>query len=173
MPLRAVSVFVAAFAGLVTSGCAEGTTLDKRQLEDARRAFDRKEVEVRAYQWQLATLTQQLQTGQQRSDTMQRELFAQVQHLTAENAALSERLARAETERAALAAVPLDGKAPRDSVDGLRRALAASEAQNNRVAEELARIGRILGARAPEPLAAPKGAPAIDVVDPWGFGSRK
>ena len=162
-------------------GCAEGGPSDSAggPLQDARRALERKDVEIRAFQWQLALLMQQLRDGQQRSDTIQRELFAQLQQATAANAALSERLKKAESERAALAVVPGEpgGRGARDdgrSVEALRRVLAASDARNAQIVEELAHIARILASRGQpaEPVPS-KGLPPGDTVDPWGFGSRK
>jgi septal ring factor EnvC (AmiA/AmiB activator) len=183
---RTVTVFVPALFALAsfasaccTSACADSATSDKtaHDLEDARRAVDRKDVEIRAYQWQLATLSQQLRDGQARSDALQRELFARVQQLTAESASLSERLKTAESQRAQLAAAPDAGpRSGRDdgrTVDALRRVLAASDARNAQIVEELAHIARLLGGKAPPSDTPSKPAAAADVVDPWGFGSRK
>jgi chromosome segregation ATPase len=161
--------------GVLLAGCAETVAPEHAQFEEARRLLDRRDVEVRAYQWQLATLAHQLEEGRARSDAIQRELMVQVRDLTATNAALGERLKRAESDRAALAALPEGTKGPRDNVEALRRVLAASEAQNARVAEELGRLSKLLAARnGGEAGTAPSaGRPTIDVVDPWGFGSRK
>ncbi len=165
------------------AACADGGPLTDRassQLEEARRSLERKDLEVRAYQWQLGMLTQQLREGQQRSDALQRELFAQVQQLTASNAALTERLKKAESERAALAAAPGDAGGrgsrddPRGNLESLRRVLAANDAHNAQIAEELGRIARILGSKArPADAGAPQAPAGADVIDPWGFGSRK
>jgi uncharacterized protein YlxW (UPF0749 family) len=160
----------------VASGCADALPAERSapQLEDARRTLDRKEVEIRAYQWQLATLAQQLRDGQQRSDALEKELHAQVQQLIAANATLAERLKHAESDQLAAASAGRpgargDGAAAADAV---RRMLAASDAHNAQIVSELARIARALGAKPTEGPGA-KAPAGEDVVDPWGFGARK
>jgi hypothetical protein len=176
MRSRALSILLVTVS---TAACAEVGLNDRgaSQLDEARRALERKDLEVRAYQWQLGMLAQQLREGQARSDALQRELFAQVQQLTAQNASLAERLKKAESDRAALAAAPGDavgrGQDARSNVEALRRVLAASDAHNAQIAEELARIAKILGAKPPADAGTPRTPAGIDVVDPWGFGSRK
>jgi predicted RNase H-like nuclease (RuvC/YqgF family) len=180
LPARILALLLALIASLGATACAEGGADPKTAsaIEEAHVALARKEVEIRAYQWQLATLGQQLREGQARSDALQRDLYAQVRELAAANAALTERLKRAESDRAVLASAPPEG-GKRDertsdrSIAELRRALAAEGAHNAQIAEELARIARILGSRPPPPDAPAKGPATIDVVDPWGFGSRK
>jgi hypothetical protein len=167
---------------LGVSACVESGP-EVQKLEDARRALDRKDVEIRAYQWQLAVLGQALREAQQRGDARERELTVQMQQLVAERAALAERLKKAETDLASIsAALPSDatGKGSRDDARGnaeaLRRIIIAADARNAQIVEELGRIARALGARstASGGDAVTKGpSPAPDVVDPWGFGSRK
>ncbi len=54
----------------------------------------------------------------------------------------------------------------------LRRIIAATDARNAQILEELARIERLLGNREAGSRQAPR-ATTNDVIDPWGFGSRK
>ena len=171
---------------LVAAGCVETGTYEKAvsDLGQARHAGARKDEELRAYQWQVSVLEQQLRDAQQRSDALRQDFFTQVQQLTAANASLGERLNKVTSERAALTLAlssestkpeGRDGKViPRDgSPDALRRMLAAADARNAQILEVLQRLERLLGAR-------PAGdAPSInhpeaaaDVLDPWG-GSRK
>jgi hypothetical protein len=164
---------------LGVSACVESGP-EVQRLEDARRALDRKDVEIRAYQWQLAVLGQSLREAQQRGDVRERELVAQVQQLVAERATLAERLKKAETDLAAMsAALPSDATGKGDTranAEALRRIIIAADARNAQIVEELARIARQLGARSPGGAgeAVTKGPPpGQDVVDPWGFGSRK
>jgi hypothetical protein len=167
---------------LGVSACVESGP-EVQKLEDARRALDRKDVEIRAYQWQLAVVGQSLREAQQRGDARERELVAQVQQLVAERATLAERLKKAETDLASMsAALPSEstGKGGREdtraNAEALRRIIIAADARNAQIVEELARIARQLGARSPAGAgeAVTKGpSPAQDVVDPWGFGSRK
>ena len=167
-------------------GCVETGIYEKTasQLEEVRRASARKDEEIRAYQWQAAALGQQLRDAQARGEALQRELSTQVQQLTASNASLTERLKKVESERTALALAASepppatrDGRPLAASLrpEDLRRMIAATDARNAQIVEELARIERLLGSA---PRAAPvesrsQAAQGGDVVDPWGFGSRK
>lgn len=172
---------------LGSAACVETATYERTasQLEEVKRTSGRKDEEIRAYQWQTAALSQQLREAQARSEALQRELYTQVQQLSASNAALAERLKKVESEKTALAlaADPLpsahDGKPVSLRPEDLRRMLAASEAKNAVIVEQLGRIERLLGAQAggrAHPAAEPR-LPASqqgnDVVDPWGFSSRK
>lgn len=171
----------AASTACVETGVHEQTV---QKLEETRRALTQRETELRAYQWQAATLTQQLHDAQQRSDARERELHAQVQRLTGESAGLAERLKTLESERASLiAASGGDSAAPgRDGKTGvrpeeLRRMIAAADARNAAIVEELTRIERLLGRAPPAlpPLPFPSGdsGGGTDVRDPWSFSSRK
>ncbi len=161
------------------------------QLEEARRAEVQRNTEIRALQWQIAMLGQQLAEAEQRHDASQRELHAQVQQLTGTNAGLAERLKKSESDHAALLlTLSAESQAaanttPRDPrADDLRRRMALAEARSAAILEELGRIERLLGeARQPpsrstiRPGADEGGArrgtaAAGDVVDPWG-GSRR
>ena len=51
--------------------------------------------------------------------------------------------------------------------------IAASDARNAQILEELARIERLLGQREAARGEPPARAITQDIVDPWGFGSRK
>jgi septal ring factor EnvC (AmiA/AmiB activator) len=179
LPLTAV-------LALGAPACVDSSAYEKSmsQLEDVRHAAAQKDDQLRAYQWQLGALAQQLREGQQRSDALQRELFAQVQQLTATNASLAERLKKAESDRAGLLSAAAaaadapparDGKGPRP--EELRRMLAAADARNAQIVDELARIERLLGNSGGPRIHGGETAgskPGVgDVVDPWGFGSRK
>jgi len=184
-----------ALAGLVLGqlGCVESGAYDKAaaQLEGARIAVAQKDVQLRAFQWQLDTLAQQLREGQQRSDALQREREAQLQQLATVNGTLTERVKRLELERAdLLQAESLRATEPTGSgrgglrPDEVRRLLAVNAARDAQIVEELARIERALAAVTGTPSAPRRSAgsssdvasrpgAAVDVVDPWGFGSRK
>ncbi len=170
--------------GALSSGCVESGTYEQAttQVLNARVAVAQKDVQIRAYEWQLATLTQQLREWQQRAEVRDREREAQIQQLTATNASLAERVKQIEQERADLlkaesaqAADPrTPGREPRGlRPDEVRRLMAAAEARNLQILEELARIQRSLGSRPPPNPPDGGGARASDVMDPWGFGSRK
>jgi hypothetical protein len=178
---RALLLSLSTVLAFGTAGCVESAVYDKAtsQLDQARHLATQKDEQIRTYEWQLATLGQQLRDAQGRSDAVQHELHAQVQLLTAESASLAERLKKLESERAswlatAGEATARDGKGgPRP--DELRRLIAANDARNAQIADELARIERLLGngGRARGGDDAPRRPTAGDVVDPWGFGSRK
>jgi hypothetical protein len=189
-PILALCLALCALLALCGTACVESGAYEKSlsQLEDARHASAQKDDQLRAYQWQLGALAQQLRDAQQRSDTLQRELFAQVQQLTATNGSLAERLKKAENDRAGLLAaaaaaaeppVGRDGKPGREPLrpEELRRMLTAAEARNAQIVDELSRIERLLGssprAHGGEVTAGKPGMGVGDVVDPWGFGSRK
>jgi hypothetical protein len=187
--LRAlILVFPLAQAACVDNAVHEQTV---QKLEETRRALAVKDTEIRAYQWQLASVAQQIQETQARSDAREKELHAQMRELAAASAALGERLKKVEIEGAVLAAAPppAPGDAGRDARPGvrpeeLRRLFAAADARNALVLEQLARIERLLsgGAGAPGLPAAgvapgsrqrgPQPPPA-EILDPWNFGSRK
>jgi hypothetical protein len=170
-----------ALASFATA-CVETATYEKAesQLDEARRAGAQKDQQVRVLQWQMATLDQQLRVAEQRSEAAQQKLYAQVQQLVAQNGELAERLSKEERERTALlaagaASLPTgkDAKSAAARPEDLRRLIAAFDARNAQILEELARIERVLGNRSHGD--APRDRPSSmgDVVDPWGFGSRK
>ncbi len=173
---------------LAATGCVESGTYDKAaaQLEDARRAVLQKDVQLRAYDWQVQTLAQQLREGQQRSDALARELIAQAQHLTAVNSALAEKVTHLELERADMlqaesrrAAEPPGPRGVRP--DEVRRLIAATDARNAQIVEELARIERALasgnngGASPPRPRpTAGRGRPlGLRLAQVMGFASPR
>jgi septal ring factor EnvC (AmiA/AmiB activator) len=170
---------------MATTACVESGVHEQteQKLSESRQALAVKDTEIRAYQWQAANLAQQLHEAQQRSDALHRDLLAQIQQLTTANAALGERLKRLEGERTALIlAPPGDPGSPTRDKPGvrpeeLRRMIAAADARNALIVEELARIERALtgGAAAPVPSSRPPvhEAAGRDVLDPWGLGSRK
>lgn len=171
-----------------SGACVETAAYEKveSQLAEAKIASARKDEELRAYGWQMSALAQQLRDAQAKNEALQRDLYGQIQQLSAANAGLSERLKKVEGERAALAVAASaeslpsssrDGKPSRDGLrpEELRRMIAVDDARNAQIIETLARIERLLGAPpkpSPEPKPRPSPSP-VDVVDPWGFGSRK
>src|ERR1700733_12847187 len=94
---------------LTQAACVDNAVHEQavQKLEDARRALAVKETEIKAYQWQLATVAQQIQETQARSDAREKELSAQLRELAASSAAIGERLKKVESERSALALAPL------------------------------------------------------------------
>lgn len=184
--LRALLVSLSFALALGATACVETATYEKAesQLDAARRAAAQKDDQIRALQWQLAVLGQQFREGQQRNEAFQRDLYAQVQQLAAANGGLSDRLKKAESERAALLlagpgdAAPATGRGDAKAgprADDLRRMVTAFELRNAQILDELARIERLLANRAGGHAGdAPKNPTSMgDVVDPWGFGSRK
>jgi hypothetical protein len=167
---------------LGTAACVETGTYDATvsQLAEAKRTSARKDEELRAYQWQVATLAQRLREAQAQTEARERELYAQVQQLAASNAALGERLKKVESERAALvlaaAAEPpasRDGKPSREPVhpEELRRMIALADARNALIVEALARLERVVAAPRPTPVDLRPQASGSDVIDP--FNTRK
>jgi chromosome segregation ATPase len=183
---RALALALTAAAALGSSACVEAGTYEKAtsEIAELRRQSQQKDEQLRALQWQIAVVAQQLRDAQARSAAVERDLNAQVAQLSAANAALGEQMKRAEDERARLAAAADESLAAASKGGGslraedVRRLLAAIEARNARVLEELARIERALANAHNEAAAAPGNKAAArpttgDVVDPWGFGSRK
>jgi DNA anti-recombination protein RmuC len=187
--LRPLLVSLAAVTGalaLGATGCVETSLYEKTalQLEEAHRAATQKDQQIRALQWQLAQLGQQLYEAQQRTEAYQGQLQAQIQKLGAQNAELAERLTREERARATLlAATVAESASPPGRAgarpDDVRRLIAAVDARNAQIVEQLGRIERHLGSRPGLGGDAAGGAgartpqPGGDIVDPWGFGSRK
>jgi len=174
---------------LTQAACVDNAVHEQtvQKLDDTRRALAVKETEIKAYQWQLATVAQQIQETQARSDAREKELYAQLRDLAATTAALGERLKKVESEGTALtlASSTPAGEPARDGRDvrpglrpeELRRLFAAADARNALVLEQLARIERLLsgGAALPAGSAPPRrpSSPGADVRDPWSFESRK
>jgi TolA-binding protein len=176
MPMMSSRVLVALLGLVVASagtGCSEALSAERLapQLEDARRSVEAKDVEIRAYQAQVATLVQQLHDGQQRSDALEKELRAQIQELVASNATLKERLKPTESAELAIAALGGPGaRLDNATLDAVRRLFAASEARNAQILAELRRIARANSASAGDGASA---KPRQGPPDPWGFGARK
>jgi hypothetical protein len=169
---------------LATAGCVESGTYEKAQAElvDAHRAAAQKDQQIRVLQWQLAVLDQQFRAAEAHNESVQQGLSAEMQRVAAANSELNERLSKAERERAALqaaAGAEKDLKSVHFGRDGelrseeVRRLLVTLDARNAQVLEEMARIERLLGKRDAVPREPPARASSADVIDPWGFGSRK
>lgn len=165
---------------LAIAGCVESATHDKTvaDLNAAQHAGQLKDEQIRALQWQVAVIAQQYREAQARSDALQRELSEKMQQLSATNAQLAEQLKKEQDERARLVATLEQGSAGgRDGKlrpEDVQRRLAAMDARNALILEQLGRIERSLAApRSEPPRAAPRASASSDVVDPWGFGSRK
>jgi len=170
---------------LSAAGCVEMGTYEKTasQLDEARRAGAQKDQQIRVLQWQLAVLDQQFRAAAQHNEAVQQGVSAEMQKLAAANVELTERLNKAERDRAALEAaastLPPAGKDAKGVHYGdmrpeeMRRLLLTLDARNAQMVEELARIERLLGKRDPPLREPPARASNNDVIDPWGFGSRK
>jgi hypothetical protein len=174
---------------LAAAGCVESSVQEKTaaQLDGAIRAGQLKDQQLRALEWQLVTLAQQLRDTQLRSEAAQRDLYGQIRELTAANAALAERLKREDAPRPPLP-FPAE-EAPSLSLSGsgsglkraddLRRLVAALDARHAEILERIAHLEKQIEQRAVEERAAARAQPAparrvdTDVIDPWGFGSRK
>jgi septal ring factor EnvC (AmiA/AmiB activator) len=184
----------AALLLLGLTACVETSVYEKTaaQLEQASRASQQKDQQLRALEWQVVTLGQQFRESAARSEAMQREIWAQLQQASAANATLTEQLKKAESDRTSLAvnvaaeaAGGAKGKPPAAQLrpEDLRRLLAALDARNNQLLERINHLEQLIqahpagGATLPFPRpegGAPRHEPGpIDVVDPWGFGSRK
>ncbi|MFT3764674.1 MAG: hypothetical protein QM820_04015 [Minicystis sp.] len=171
-----------------TTGCVETSVYEKTssQLEAATRAGQQKDQQIRALEWQVVTLAQQMREAQLRSEAAQRELGAEVQRLVQANAALAEKL-KAKDDEGGRPPLPFPGDdgpgatpIERRRNEDLRRLVKALDAQNTRLMERLTRLEQKIDARAGEDRSRPRAAarpdPAAssgDIVDPWGFGARK
>ena len=172
------------------TGCVETSVYDKAaaQLELAGRANQQKDQQLRALEWQVVSLGQQFRESAQRSEATQREIWGQLQQAAAANAALQERLKKSESERASLASNVVEeaagGAGGKQGAqlrpDELRRLLAGVDARNAQLLERInhleQHLDQLILSRATEggTRAHPRPEPGvIDVVDPWGFGSRK
>jgi chromosome segregation ATPase len=174
---RAALLAIGMSFGLGAAGCVESSVHAKTtaDLEEARRAAAQKDQQLRAFEWQLGGAWQQMQAMHQKNEAAQRELAAQVHQLSATNAQLADRLKKAEAQLAAAppeADDPKGKKAPlaRLRPEDLRRIEATVDARNGQIVEILTRIEKLLHDK-PHPPA--RGHSGGDVLDPWGFGSRK
>jgi len=177
----AMASAMAIAVALSAAGCVDTATYDKTvsEVAELRRASQLKDEQLRAMQWQVMGVAQQLREQAARSEAMQREMQAEVVRLSAANATLAEQMKRVEDERARLAAAE-EGVAVASRSGGtvraedVRRLLAAMEARHAAVLQELARIQRTLaGARGEPPVNKAAARPSeLDLIDPWG-GSRK
>ena len=181
---RVFLVSVAGALAIGVTGCVETSVYEKaaRDLEAVQRTSAQKDLQVRSLQWQLAQLGQQVYEAQQRNEAYQAQLRAEIQKLAAQNAELAERLTKEEQARAALlATAAADTAAPPGRAGGraddVRRLIAALDARNAQIVEQLGRIERQLAAsaavRAPPEGRVERRAPGSDIRDPWDFGSRK
>jgi hypothetical protein len=181
MTSRVLLVCLSGVVALASTGCVEAAAYEKTaaELEQARRVAAYKDQQIQALQWQLAVLGQQLREAQQRSDAQQRELASRLQQLGEMNADLAGKLKDAELRRQPFEVA--DESPPKGPAkpEELRRMIAAVDARNAQLAESIARIERLLLGRRPIPASAPAPtddrprAVTGDLVDPWGFGSRK
>ena len=186
-PAARAAALLSAVLLFASTGCVETSVYDRTaaQLEQAGRASQQKDQQLRALEWQVVSLGQQFRDSAARSEAIERELWAQLQQATAANAALQERLKRAESERASLAsnlveeaAVAKGSPAVQLRPDELRRLLAAVDARNTQLLERISHLEQLIQSRTAEAVARPHPrpeptGPGTDVVDPWGFGSRK
>lgn len=162
-------------------GCAEGVALDRAVVErdQARIALAQRDQGLYALQWQLGYQAQQERARQQRDEALVRELWARLQALAVENAALVERAKKDEAERVAAedSAREGAGKGKGQAACGplraedLRRIQAAIDARNAPLAELLAKIERLLrerGAIDPRPGTRTVSPSLGEIIDPWG-----
>ena len=173
--LAMFAMFAMLAAALVVSqaGCVEAAVHEKtaRELDAATRASAYKDQQIRSLAWQVAALQAELQRARAESDTARRDLAPKLDQMSAEHAACAAELARNEAARRELAASLAAEAAPgrRGRPDEMRRLKTAMDAQNARLMERLDRLEQKLD---PARRQKPRSADA-DIVDPWGFGSRK
>jgi chaperonin cofactor prefoldin len=172
--LATIALLLAGEAGCVEAAVHEKTA---RELDSAMRASAYKDQQIRGLAWQVSALQAELGRARAESLARQQELAQRLDRTTAERAACAEELARVEAARRELqASLPgADAKGGRGRPDDVRRLRATLEAQNAKLLERLDRLERKLAASPASPgRPAPKASHAVgDVVDPWGFGSRK
>jgi|HubBroStandDraft_2_1064218.scaffolds.fasta_scaffold414250_1 hypothetical protein len=184
MTSRAILVCLSGLLAFGSTACVETAAYEKTaaELDQARRVVAYKDQQIQAFQWQLAVLGQQFREAQQRSEAQQRELAARLQQLGEMNAGLASKLKETEAHGQPFEAEgePLPKAAARP--DDMRRLIAAVDARNAQLAESLARIERLLlgrgapraeGSRREDDVARKARDLSGDLVDPWGFGSRK
>jgi hypothetical protein len=180
MTSRAILVCLSGLLALGSSACVETAEYDKTvaQLDQARRVVAYKDQQIQAFQWQLTVLGQQLREAQARSEAQQRDLTARLQHLGETNAELAWKLQEATVRKEPF---PVAEEPPQKSAalahpEELRRLIASVEARNAQLAESIARIERLLGSpgtRGDDDGARRARGVSGDLVDPWGFGTRK
>ena len=181
MTSRAILVCLSGLLALGSSACVETAAYEKTaaELDQARRVVAYKDQQIQAFQWQLTVLGQQLREAQQRGEAQQRDLAARLQQLGDANAELAQKLKEAEAHKdpSPVAEEPPQRAAAPTRPEDLRRMIAAVDARNAQLAESLARIERILARGGPHPdddrAQRARGNVSGDLVDPWGFGSRK
>jgi chromosome segregation ATPase len=182
--VRVVASVVLLLVG--AAGCVETSVHEKvtAQLEQAGRANQQKDQQLRGLEWQLVSLGQQFRESAARSEAMERDIWTQLQQAAAANATLQERLKRAESERTSLTtAIVEDAAGAKGKPAGaqlrpeeLRRLLAALDTRNAQLLERINHLEQLIQTRTANAGALPFTRPepgVIDVVDPWGFGSRK
>lgn len=162
------------------TGCVETAVYERTasQLDHATRAGREKDQQVRALEWQVATLAQQVVQAEMRGAAAQRELHERLQKIAETNAACADRLGRQEAEAAQQAASVSAMQGARGRPEDLRRLLAAVEAQNARLIERLGRLEQKLDAQSGDVKALrqrgrPERTVDSEIIDPWGFGARK
>ena len=184
-PSRAWAL-VAVLLSSGVSGCVETGLYEKaaQDLDGARRESLQKDQQIRALQWQLAAAGQQVQLVTQQDAAALAEAERRAQEATASNRALAERLLAKEQEAARLAVALAHadddasakhappGTTVRLRPEDLKRIEAAASSRDAELTKLLARIEKILGARAAR---SGERAPRVlegDLVDPWD-GERK
>lgn len=168
------------------TGCAESSVPDKTaaELQAAMRASQYKDQQIRAYEWQLAALSQHVRAMQAQYEATQRELAAKLEQATIATASYADKLKHEEDERQELAArlAVAEAKGGRGRPDDLRRLIASIEAQNARLVERIGRLEQKIEAHALDeknaarrPLSPTPKERTVDgdIIDPWGFGARK
>jgi chromosome segregation ATPase len=174
-------VLVAVLA-IDSTSCVRAGTYEKvtNQLAEAQRAAAQRDAAIRGLDWQVAEFAQQLAEARQRHDTWQREVDAQIQQLTATNAALAARLKTTEREHAALLLTVSDESRPAVGSNAragdLPRRLSIAEARDAAILDKLSRIEQLLAAPSPflkmqvtsDQTSAPRRSVVSDTIDPWG-----
>lgn len=155
-------------------GCAESGTLERATIElnRTRQEAWQKEQRLRALEWQLAAVGQQAQAALQRGEAVQRELAARAEALAAANAALTERLKKAEEERR-LAELSEGGANGRNKAKACSPLRPEERRKLDTAVDSLGRIEKLLREQADRDARNKKRPKGGEVVDPWGFGERK
>jgi len=175
----AATLAAALLAG--ATGCVETSVYDKTagQLDLASRSVQQKDQQIRALEWQVVMLSQQLREAQLRGEASQRDLGGQVAQLGAQNAACAERVKAAEAARERLSSfmaadegAPTSGGRPRP--DELRRLAAALDAQSAKLMERIGRLEQKIDAHAAEARSQPHKPPPDPnadgrAINPWGI----
>jgi hypothetical protein len=164
---------------LAAGACVESSVYDRTaaQLDASSRAGRAKDQQIRDLELQVVGLAQQVREAHMAREDVTRDLYAK---LTAANASLAERSKSNESDLPA----PTSAGAGPGAVDRARaydmKKLAADlDARHALLLERLARIEQQLDVIKVEQRAAPSNKPKpgrtidAEVLDPWGFGSRK